>query len=360
MKKIAFLLLASFLFFSCEKEFEQSDEVIITTPDLKFTETVTNVSVFGGTDGKISINVTSGMPPYKYKLGNGEFQTASVFENLTVGTYKITVEDGVKKTAFKDIAITQPAEVVLPLVFNLSSTNVSAWGLSDGSITTNVTSGMPPYSYSLSNGPTNSTGVFTNLVSGNYTVTVTDSRQQTGSKSILITQPPQPTPIHTISSISGRTEVTGLNLDFMQNRNSFTISFWYNTPTDQVSQDPAYSGAWLISTDHSENPVGESQTQVLISKTFIEYTRGTQKLTKMGTAWKGLHHVVILYDGSNMKMYQDNELISAVSSTNLSFNKLYLGGHYIHDYYTYNGVISKVKFYNSALTDSEVDYLYKN
>lgn len=375
MKKITFLLLASFLLFSCEKPEIEDPQGSVTPPTtpptvvkVDFTAAVSNATVYNGTDGKITITVTSGTAPYTYQLGTGTAQTTNVFSGLTAGSYNVTVIDSKSQTLSKTAEITQPAEVILPLAFTLTSINVSAWGLSDGSITTNVTSGMPPYSYSLSNGPTNSTGIFTNLIAGNYTVTVTDSKQQTGNKSIEITQPakPQPVPIYMISSVTSKTEVSGsLNLNFMQVKNSFTISFWYNTPTAQLNKNnPTYTTAQLLSTDHSDNVTGESNTIIEINKVKMQYVRKdlNNVVTLNSTiAWSGLHHMVVLYDGSNMKMYLDNVLINTVSSnTDLHFNKLYLGGSYANETYNYNGTISKVKFYNGALTPEEIDYLYKN
>lgn len=370
MKKIAFLLLASFLLFSCEKP-EIEDPQSPTTPTVvkvDFTATVSNVTIYNGTDGKITITVTAGTAPYTYQLGTGVAQSTNIFSGLTAGSYNITVVDSKSQTLTKSVEVTQPAEVILPLVFTLSSTNVSAWGLSDGSITTNVTSGMAPYSYSLSNGPTNSTGIFTNLVAGNYTVTVTDNKQQVVNKSITITQPakPQPVPVYTINSVASKTEISGsLNLNFMQAKNNFTISFWYNTPTVQLNiNNPSYTTAFLFYTDHNTNPTGEANIQLEINKTRIEcikYKSTSEKVTLSSTtAWQGLHHIVILYDGSNLKMYFDNTLVSSTpSSISLLFNKFYIGGSY-NSTYDYNGTISKFKIYDSAISADEIDYLYKN
>ena len=369
MKKITFLLvlLISFLLFSCEKPLVEE-----TTPPavvkVGFTATASNVTIYNGSDGKITITVTAGTAPYTYQLGTGTAQSTNVFSGLKSGSYNVTVADSKSQTLSKTVEVTQPAEVILPLVFTLTSTNVSAWDLSDGSITTNVTSGMPPYSYSLSNGSTNSTGVFTNLLPGNYTVTVTDNKQQAGNKSIEITQPakPQPVPVHIINSINGKTEISGLNLSFMQNRKSFSISFWYNTPAQLNKNKPAYSTAMLLSSDHSENPGGAAQIYIEINKAKMEYVYykniTLNKVTlSSSSAWSGLHHMVVLYDGNNMKMYLDNALINSTPSTiSLYFNKMYLGGDYQNSDYDYNGTISKVKFYDKALTPDDVDYLFKN
>lgn len=55
-----------------------------------------------------------------------------------------------------------------------STSDISCYGLNDGSINLSVTGGTPPYSYLWSNGETANS--ISNLESGNYSVTVTDSR----------------------------------------------------------------------------------------------------------------------------------------------------------------------------------------
>ncbi|RKS94781.1 gliding motility-associated-like protein [Flavobacterium limicola] len=65
---------------------------VLATPIVK------NVSCNAGTDGEITINVTSGVGPYKYSLFDGvtstPFQTANTFANLSAGTtYTVTVRN---------------------------------------------------------------------------------------------------------------------------------------------------------------------------------------------------------------------------------------------------------------------------
>ena len=57
----------------------------------------------------------------------------------------------------------------------------------DGSILSNVTGGVAPYTYLWTNG--DNTGTADSLVAGNYTVIVTDSKGCSDSISVAITQP---------------------------------------------------------------------------------------------------------------------------------------------------------------------------
>lgn len=74
---------------------------------------------------------------------------------------------------------------------DLTSTvnNVSCFGLSDGSIDLSVTGGVPPYSYTWSNGAT--TQDINNLPAGTYNVVVTDTCGSSTSLNIQVIQPAQ-------------------------------------------------------------------------------------------------------------------------------------------------------------------------
>ncbi len=69
-----------------------------------------------------------------------------------------------------------------------TSTNVSCFGGDNGSAIASATGGSLPYSFLWSNG--NITNAISNLSMGTYTVTVTDNTGSTGTKSVVITQPP--------------------------------------------------------------------------------------------------------------------------------------------------------------------------
>ncbi|MFC5979809.1 hypothetical protein, partial [Flavobacterium salmonis] len=95
-----------------------------------FTTTETNVSCNGVADGTITVNVTSGVGPYEYRLDAGAFQASNVFTGLAAGTtYTITVKDAKSCLYPKTpITITEPSvlaatDVVTP--FGCNSGNVA-------------------------------------------------------------------------------------------------------------------------------------------------------------------------------------------------------------------------------------------
>ena len=144
-----------------------------------------NVTVYGGNDGSVTVSASGGTAPYTYGWSpyGGSTDTAT---NLGAGTYAVLVTDANGCTATQSVVITQPAipyDIVL-----VTQRDISCNGANNGSITVNVTGGTPPYSYVWSNGGGNAAAI-SNLAAGTYTLTVTDSDSSVITKSYVITEP---------------------------------------------------------------------------------------------------------------------------------------------------------------------------
>ncbi|MEC4005428.1 hypothetical protein OX283_012230, partial [Flavobacterium sp. SUN052] len=102
--------------------------------------------------------------------------------------------------------------VVLPLSMTYSSTNTSCIGSNDGSIVAYAVNGTTPYtSYSLSGtaSQTNTTGIFSGLAPGTYTISITDSSGTTVSQTgIVISAPTNPLIVNPNSAVCVGTSVT--------------------------------------------------------------------------------------------------------------------------------------------------------
>ncbi|MBK6995750.1 MAG: SprB repeat-containing protein [Lewinellaceae bacterium] len=85
-----------------------------------------NVTCFGSSDGTATALGSGGDGVLTYLWSNGA--TTAVVTNLTVGTYLVTVTDGVGCTATASAIISQPD----PLIPNASATNETAFGANDG------------------------------------------------------------------------------------------------------------------------------------------------------------------------------------------------------------------------------------
>ncbi len=143
------------------------------------------VSCFGSNNGTAAVNVANGTAPFTYAWSNGV--AAASVSSLTAGTYTVTVTDATGTTETQSVVITAPTELVAAGI----ATSPTCFGSADGSIDLNVSGGLSPYSFLWSNTSTgqNPTG----LVAGNYTVTVTDSRNCHDVATFTVTNPTQMT-----------------------------------------------------------------------------------------------------------------------------------------------------------------------
>ena len=137
-----------------------------------------NVSCFGGADGKASVTAaTGGVSPYTYNwtpgnpVGDG---TVSV-TGLTAGTWTCTATDAIGNTAVRFFTITQPSALNASI---FSITDASTPSSADGSITVNnPTGGTAPYkiNWTPGNPPGDGTTTISSLTPGNYNCNIVDA-----------------------------------------------------------------------------------------------------------------------------------------------------------------------------------------
>ncbi len=158
-----------------------SAPVITSTAD-------TNVSCNGLANGSIQVSGTASTS-ITYTLNPGAISNATgYFNNLAPNTYSITLADASNCTVSTSIVITEPAVLNID---SLTSTLPSCSPGNDGSIIVNAIGGTIGYQYNIggANQPSNS---FTNLASGIYIVTVTDTNLCTDTMSIDLSAPNAP------------------------------------------------------------------------------------------------------------------------------------------------------------------------
>jgi gliding motility-associated-like protein len=158
---------------------------VITEPaqlGITFSDQI-DVSCFGGSDGSVSATASGGTLNYNYSWMPGSMTTSSL-SNLTIGTFTLTVTDTNNCLTQSSVTITQP---LVGLTSTISNTPVSCFGGSDGSISAIASGGTAQYNYSYMPGNLNGENP-SNLASGTYTLTVTDSKGCAFIDSTTITQ----------------------------------------------------------------------------------------------------------------------------------------------------------------------------
>lgn len=164
---------------------QYSNATISQPSDIILSLTSNNINCYGGSNGNINLNVSGGVSPYTYTWTNGA--TSQNLNNITAGYYKVTVTDANLCKDTISETLTQPSA---PLNVIASKVNVLCYGGNTGSVSITVTGGTAPYNYQWSNG-SNSQNI-NNVIAGNYTVTVTDSKLCTAIANSTVTQPSAP------------------------------------------------------------------------------------------------------------------------------------------------------------------------
>ncbi|WP_159090908.1 T9SS type A sorting domain-containing protein [Aquimarina aquimarini] len=121
-----------------------------------------------GNDWTILSQVRGGTPPYSYLWNTGA--TTDRLENITAGTYSIQITDirGCSKT--NQITITPPNSLQITKSVSIPT----CYNACDGAILLETVGGTPPYTYEWNTGSIQED--LTDICSGNYTVTITDSK----------------------------------------------------------------------------------------------------------------------------------------------------------------------------------------
>lgn len=133
-------------------------------------------------NGTAWVNPSGGDTPYSVLWSDSS--TTDTIKNLTPGDYSVTVTDSNGAVAVDSFTLTQPVEVVID---SFSSQQVLCNGDSNGSATVYASGGTTGLIYDWSSGDTTQTA--TNLPTGSYNVTVTDSLGCADTGTVTVNEP---------------------------------------------------------------------------------------------------------------------------------------------------------------------------
>ncbi|HLF45877.1 MAG TPA: T9SS type B sorting domain-containing protein, partial [Chitinophagaceae bacterium] len=255
----------------------QNNNTITITPTINPTICIAN-------NGSITLVVTGGTAPYTYVWNTGA--TTKDISGLAAGTYTVTVTDvnGCTQNGSFDVIQDNSTITLSSSVTNAICTSAT------GAIDLTVSGGTAPYTYLWSNGAT--TEDVTGLVTGNYTVTVTDANGCTQNVSISVGQDMNtititPTIINTICTAnSGSIDlvVTGGNAPYSylwntgavtQNINGLDAGTYSVTVTD--ANGCTQMGSYTVGQD-----IDAITITALITNTICTSSSGSIELTING------------------------------------------------------------------------------
>lgn len=129
-----------------------------------------NVTCANSTDGWAKAIAQGGTPPYQFAWSNG--QTSARIDQLSPGTYTVTITDGNGCITVKPNTLTSPEPIDGDMLFR----GPKCYQEKNGYIYVNdVTGGVQPYVYSLNDKPFTSFPYFKSLEGGSYKLIVQDA-----------------------------------------------------------------------------------------------------------------------------------------------------------------------------------------
>ncbi|HEX2900406.1 MAG TPA: gliding motility-associated C-terminal domain-containing protein, partial [Bacteroidia bacterium] len=163
--------------------------VVIGEPTaLSAADSVNGLSCFPGGGGEIwIINPAGGTPGYQYSLNGGPLQSNPGFTALGAGTFEVSMTDANGCTLVIDTVTIDP---LIPIQASTYVNDVTCNGAGNGEIgITQVSGGLPPYTYSIDSLTWGSNPLFGGLNGGIHTVWILDSLGCTLSLTDTIGEP---------------------------------------------------------------------------------------------------------------------------------------------------------------------------
>lgn len=213
------------------------DDISITECDLAVNNNVTDVTCNGGNDGDATITLSGGTSPFTISWSNGG--TTANNPNLTAGTYIATVHDVNNCVATDTVIIAEPSAISILL----TKTDITCNGSNDGSITADVSGGIPTYTLIWDDGSSNNS--INGLSPGWYYLSVTDNNNCLKIDSTEIIEPALIATTTNQANVLCNGTSTG-NIDLTVTGGTFPYSFiWDNGEiTQNISNLPA--GTYIV------------------------------------------------------------------------------------------------------------------
>ena len=154
-----------------------SSNIVITQPAAIVASAIQSklVSCSPGNDGAITVTASGGSGNFEYKIDDEAFVANNIFNNLSAGTYTITVKDVISGCTVEVgtiiVEIIQPDAIIAAAV---QSKLVSCAPGNDGTITVMASGGSGSFEYKIDDEAFVTNNIFNNLSAGTYTITVKD------------------------------------------------------------------------------------------------------------------------------------------------------------------------------------------
>lgn len=354
--------------------------VLTQNSEIKLSYTKTEIACYNDANASITItNITGGVPfatgdPYIIKwsnLGSGRVQN-----NLSAGTYVITVEDALGcPKVFPVIIDNVPEFAIHPDV-----KQVSCFGEKDGHIRLNLVGGVAPIKLVWSDNST--AGVDrNNLPPGRYSVTITDKKMCTIKQDFIITEPlllelkaDVSNPLSCLNANTG-----AINLIVTGGTPPFTYAWSNGAKTEDLINLPPdnyivnvtdangckATNSWKIIRFEQLTPTVETKTDFncatkYVKQTFIGHVRGgipPYKLSWSDGVVSGSNGEIMNTNNNGLVVFSVEDSFGCKVDLPFNVNTPVLGkanfsfNSYGHDVYNLYSIFDPIQFTNLATGD---------
>ena len=155
---------------------------IISPAELSGDLIVEDDPCFESCNGRAVIDVQGGTAPYTYSWASN----SPVYSNVCAGNYSLTVTDQNACSFVRNFTINQPPELVVTAT---NSTDATCFGYSDGSMSITAQGGTGELTYTWSQPIGEAGPIITDIIAGNYFVTVSDENACFVVEAFQVAQP---------------------------------------------------------------------------------------------------------------------------------------------------------------------------
>lgn len=154
-----------------------------------------DVDCYGFATGELTFLVDPaqpGVPSYQYSLNNGlSYQNSNVLTGLLGdSTYDVMIEDNNGCQYTSSIFLPQPTQInYLSVPSDYNGYNITCNGVSDGEISLSANGGAAGFTYSIDANNFQSSGIFTGLSAGSYSVVYKDTNGCTATEQVILIEP---------------------------------------------------------------------------------------------------------------------------------------------------------------------------
>jgi gliding motility-associated-like protein len=250
-----------------------SDTLSITAPDaISFNQVVNQPKC--DTLGSITLNPSGGTPGYSFKWNQSPADTLNNLLNLDGGNYQVTVTDANNCTA----TFTQMLNPSGRPQITAKSTNISCYGVKDGSLTVNIPIANGPFDIVWRDSTGNSAGIGQNLFNqgpGRYTVVVTDvNKCASVPQTVTIIQPDSITYSKNITDAICFEENGNAAIQILGGNAGYTFD-WKNASNQTIGRADTISlkaGTYTVGITNSSN-CSKTDTVIIVQPAKITFPR---------------------------------------------------------------------------------------